>query len=83
MRRLGWAPIVSAIVARALLCVQDLLYRGCHKKPSCRAMCSEEHIMAFLAVIRRLNGSTLGLTVAVDDNILLVHAIKEKSPVAE
>jgi hypothetical protein len=46
-------------------------------------MSSEKHVMAFLAVIRRLNGSTLGLTVAVADNILLVHAIKEKSSVAE
>jgi hypothetical protein len=51
--------------------------------PSCRAMSSEKHVMAFLAVIRRLNRSKLGLTVAVDDNILLIHAIEEKSPVAE
>ena len=38
---------------------------------------------SFLAFVKRLNRSTLGLKVAVDGKMLLIHAIEEKSPLAE
>jgi hypothetical protein len=38
---------------------------------------------SFLVIIRRLNRKKLGFKVAVDGNILLIHAIEEKSPVSE
>ena len=37
----------------------------------------------FLVIIRRLHRTKLGFTVAVDGNILLIHAIEEKSSVSE
>lgn len=39
--------------------------------------------LSFLVIIRRLNRKKLGFKVAVDGNILLIHAIEEKSPVSE
>jgi hypothetical protein len=39
--------------------------------------------LRFLVIIRRLNRNKLGFEVAVDGNILLIHAIEENSPVSE